>query len=223
MKRKGKKMVLCTLAAAALSILASASYRSLPAAAEKQGTDGNEVQVAEPEELKIRLGQEWAGTVFLLETDAGKYPGTITVGEDGVLWTQIGGSRHYLLSVKGTGESGREQEAGDHEGETGETEESGIEDGAAAEDGADPRDDVRGQEAEAVSAGAVSGAATDAGNRSAGKGTKSRTDIPRKTLVLFVAGMAAAVGGLIALHFVQKRESGPEEYDDEDEYDDLEE
>lgn len=40
----------------------------------------------------------WAGVEFELKTDAGIYPGTIAVGQDGVLRLEIGGSKSYLLT-----------------------------------------------------------------------------------------------------------------------------
>ena len=70
----------------------------VPASAISQGTDGTELQVMKPEKLEIRLGEDWAGVEFDLSTDAGKYPGVIVVGEDGVLRMEIGGSSSYILS-----------------------------------------------------------------------------------------------------------------------------
>ena len=55
-------------------------------------TDGTELQVAQPVVLQIQLGQQWAGTEFQLKTNAGLYPGTITVGQDGILRTELGSS-----------------------------------------------------------------------------------------------------------------------------------
>lgn len=56
----------------------------VPVWAEPQGTDGTELQVAQPEQLEIQLGAEWAGVEFQMKTDAGLYPDTIPVGQDGV-------------------------------------------------------------------------------------------------------------------------------------------
>ena len=61
-------------------------------------TDGTELQVIQPEQLEIQLGTSWAGVEFRLKTDAGVYPGVITVGEDGILKLEIGGSSFYILS-----------------------------------------------------------------------------------------------------------------------------
>lgn len=55
-------------------------------------TDGTELQVSQPMTLELQLGPQWAGVEFQLKTDAGLYPGTIIVGEDGVLRTELGGS-----------------------------------------------------------------------------------------------------------------------------------
>lgn len=70
----------------------------IPASAVSQGTDGTELQVMKPQNLQIHLGEEWAGIGFELTTDAGKYPGIIVVGKDGVLRLEIGGSENYILS-----------------------------------------------------------------------------------------------------------------------------
>ena len=83
---------------AMLSILCFPS----PASAVSQGTDGTELQVMKPQNLQIHLGEDWAGAGFELTTDAGKYPGVIVVGEDGVLRLEIGGSENYILSCVNT-------------------------------------------------------------------------------------------------------------------------
>ena len=64
----------------------------------KQGTTGDELQLMETEKLEIQLGTEWAGVEFQLKTDAGLYPGTVKVGQDGVLRMEIGGSKSYTLT-----------------------------------------------------------------------------------------------------------------------------
>lgn len=66
-------------------------------------TDGTELQVAQPVVLQIQLGQQWAGTEFQLKTNAGLYPGTITVGQDGILRTELGSSGTYILSCVNAG------------------------------------------------------------------------------------------------------------------------
>ena len=64
----------------------------------KQGTTGDELQLMEAEKLEIQLGTEWAGVEFQLKTDAGLYPGTVVVGQDGVLRMEIGGRKSYILT-----------------------------------------------------------------------------------------------------------------------------
>lgn len=64
----------------------------------KQGTTGDELQLMKAEKLEIQLGTEWAGVEFQLKTDAGLYPGTVKVGQDGVLRMEIGGSKSYILT-----------------------------------------------------------------------------------------------------------------------------
>ena len=76
-----------------------------------QGTDGNELQVAEPSQLEIQLGEEWSGVNFTLRTDSGLYPDNIPVGEDGVLRLEIGGSSSYILSCLQTDEPKAASEA----------------------------------------------------------------------------------------------------------------
>lgn len=63
-----------------------------------QGTEGDELQVAEAQHLEIQLGTEWTGVEFMLKTDAGIYPDLIPVDETGVLSFEIGGSKSYILS-----------------------------------------------------------------------------------------------------------------------------
>lgn len=64
----------------------------------QQGTTGDELQLMEAQKLEIQLGAEWVGVEFQLKTDAGLYPGTVVVGQDGVLRMEIGGSKSYILT-----------------------------------------------------------------------------------------------------------------------------
>ncbi|MDE6852402.1 MAG: hypothetical protein K2J67_07935, partial [Lachnospiraceae bacterium] len=62
-------------------------------------------------------------------------------------------------------------------------------------------------------------ASADASTGPAVKGEgieKMVAGIPIKHLVLFTVGMVTAVGGLIAIHIVQKRREELEDYDEED-------
>lgn len=87
-----------------LSILCILCSSVVPVFAQPQGTDGTELQVAQPEQLEIQLGAEWAGVEFQLKTDAGLYPDTIPVGQDGVLRLEIGGSKSYVLTCLNSSE-----------------------------------------------------------------------------------------------------------------------
>ena len=80
---------------AALLICCTPLLSSFPVHAD---TDGTEMQVSEPVQMEIQLGPSWAGVEFQLKTDAGIYPGVIAVDETGVLRTELGGSRKYILS-----------------------------------------------------------------------------------------------------------------------------
>lgn len=93
MRAKHKRGILM-----ALVMMCILGFSVVPIWAEPQGTDGTELQVAQPEQLEIQLGSEWAGVEFQMKTDAGLYPGTIPVGQDGVLRLEIGGSKSYVLT-----------------------------------------------------------------------------------------------------------------------------
>ncbi len=211
--RIGKSLAVFALAGALVTMFGS----GISVSAENQGTDGTEIQVMEAEQLEVQLGKEWAGKVFQLKTDAGLYPGTITVGEDGVLRTELGGSTRYILTCMLT-------ESSD------DTEQALATGNDLSEDSADVLDQE--EEMESQSGENASGetkvqqtASVDASTGSAVKeGNTENTvaGIPIKHLVLFSVGMVAAVGGLIAIHIVQKRREEQEDYDEED-YDDEDE
>ncbi len=81
-------MLVCIILAACLVLPASA----------KEGTEGDELQVLQPEQLEIQLGAELAGTQFSLKTDVGMYPGTVVADANGTLKLEIGGSSSYVLT-----------------------------------------------------------------------------------------------------------------------------
>lgn len=93
MKNKFPKHILWMLIMACILC-----FSAIPVFAQPQGTDGTELQVAQPEQMEIQLGAEWAGVEFQMKTDAGLYPDTIPVGQDGVLRLEIGGSKSYVLT-----------------------------------------------------------------------------------------------------------------------------
>ena len=65
-------------------------------------TDGTELQVAQPVILEVQLGPQWVGVEFQLKTDAGLYPGTIAVGQDGILRTEAASAFSALSVVSGS-------------------------------------------------------------------------------------------------------------------------
>lgn len=166
-----------------------------------QGTHGTELQVMQPEKLEIQLGESWAGVEFELKTDAGKYPGTIAVGEDGVLRLEIGGSSSYILScMNSTVDVPDPSETLPAAAETSPADESGN----AASEGT--------EEATAPTEETTPDAADD-GHTIAG--------IPVAHLALFGGGLIIAVGILIGIQFTQKRREASVVYDDDDENDEI--
>ena len=171
----------------------------VPASATSQGTDGTELEVIQPQNLEIQLGESWAGVEFELKTDAGMYPGVIVVGEDGILRLEIGGSENYILScLNSTVEVPMP-------GETVPAEEVN-EPAAGPSEEADPTEDN--QEEETVP------------SESLPEETQVGTlgGIPVKHLVLFGGGLIVAIGALVGINFYQKRSgksNNSEEDDDE--------
>lgn len=186
---------------------------------ENQGTDGTEIQVMEAEQLEVQLGTEWAGKEFQLKTDAGLYPGTITVGEDGVLRTELGGSTRYILTCMFTGNPDDTEQAlatgNDLSKDTADAPEQERE--MEFQSGENASGEAETGVQQTAPADASTGAAVKEGSIE-----KTIAGIPIKHLVLFSVGMVAAVGGLIAIHIVQKRREEQDEYDEED-YDDEDE
>ena len=176
----------------------------VPASATSQGTDGTELEVIQPQNLEIQLGESWAGVEFELKTDAGMYPGVITVGEDGVLRLEIGGSENYILSCLNSSVEiplpGETMPASD---ETVPADESGTEPSDEMNLTVDPTEGttLSESEAEAEGDGTVAG-------------------IPVAHLALFGGGLLIAIGGLIGIHFYQKKRQSSAS-DDDDENDEI--
>ena len=171
----------------------------VPASAASQGTDGTELEVIQPQNLEIQLGESWAGVEFELKTDAGMYPGVIIVGEDGVLRLEIGGSENYILSCLNSsvdipipGETVPAEEVTE-----------------PAEDPIEETDPT----AETLKAETVP-------SESLSDETQEGTlgGIPIKHLALFGGGLILAIGALVGINFYQKRSgksNNSEEDDDE--------
>lgn len=177
----------------------------VPASATSQGTDGTELEVIQPQNLEIQLGESWAGVEFELKTDAGMYPGVITVGEDGVLRLEIGGSENYILScLNSTVEVPEPGETLPAAEETAPVDESGTEPSEDAEATADPVEGTAPSETEieSESDGTVAG-------------------IPIAHIALFGGGLVVAIGALVGIQFYQKRRESSRPSDDDDENDEF--
>lgn len=208
------KTVKKKLAALALAgMLAATLGNGVSVSAENQGIDGTEMQVFKAEQLEIQLGKEWAGREFQLKTDAGLYPGTITVGEDGVLRTELGGSTRYILTCMLTGNPDAGGETSVAEGSVTKERTDALPTDGKTESGfgENPSGETGTGEPQTEPADASTGPAVKEGDAG-----QTVSGIPIKHLVLFSVGMAAAVGGLIAIHIIQKRREDQEEYDEED-------
>ena len=146
------------------------------------------------------MGESWAGVEFELKTDAGMYPGVIIVGEDGVLRLEIGGSENYILScLNSTVEVPIPGETLPAEEETIAADESGTEAIEVLDPTGEPTEGTAPDqtEPEEVPDGTVAG-------------------IPIAHLALFGGGLVVAVGGLVGIHFYQKkRQSSASDEDDE--------
>ena len=174
------------------------------ASATSQGTDGTELEVIQPSNLEIQLGESWAGVEFELKTDAGMYPGVITVDEDGVLRLEIGGSENYILScLNSTVVAPIPGETQPAEEETIPADESGTEATEALDPTGEPTEGTAPDQTdpEEVPDGTVAG-------------------IPIAHLALFGGGLLIAVGGLVGIHFYQKKHQGSTA-DEDDENDEI--
>lgn len=157
-------------------------------------TDGTELRVAQPSVLEVQLGPQWAGVEFQLKTDAGLYPGTITVGQDGVLRTELGCSNSYILSCLNSGTAAPEPSEAAASGMAGMQSSPAISDTAPE-----------------------AGEADDAQTQN--KDTASVGGIPVIHLILFGGGLLLAVGALAAMYIIRNRlpaERSQYDFDDAD-------
>ena len=153
-----------------------------------QGTNGDEMQVATPEKLEIHLGQEWAGVTFELQTDYGKYPDPIPVGEDGVLRLEIGGSSSYVLSCLSS-----------------ETE-------VSAPNETVPSETIPSEEATVNKDELVDIEEVDPTE------PEEKSGIPTAHIVMFGGGLVVAIGALIGISYFQKRRAAQSGSDENDEF-----
>lgn len=202
--KKSVKRLLGTVLALGLSLVMLFPVTASAA----EGTDGTEMQVLEAEQLEIQLGSDWAGVEFELKTDAGMYPGTIAVGEDGVLRLEIGGSSSYILTCLNSGVTVPEPAQ------------------ASATDEEQPEDGQTGMEAAGQeAAGEVSEdlaadpeAAQESGNpetEEAEAQENTSAGIPVVHIIVFAVGMVLAVGCLITMYVLKKRRENLADDDDD--------
>lgn len=203
-RRKRRTLQRCAVMAMVLMCMlscASPAFASAPDDYFPGDTDGTEMQLMQPVQLEIRLGQEWVGAQFTLVTDVGQYPGAITVAQDGTLRMEIGGSQSYVLKLVGMGNT--------------------LPEATAVPDG-----EVTPVPGSAPAEGETGGDLAEAGTSDAeADGAETDGGIPIFPIVLFGAGILIAGGVLIVMKVLAKRQaSGDDEDDDDDgsEYEDDE-
>ena len=154
------------------------------------------MHILEPEQLEIQLGSDWAGVEFQLKTDTGLYPGTIPVGEDGVLRLEIGGSSTYILTCLNSStpspDAGHDPAAVESDPETGSLSDSETEPNSEAE---------HSETADLLSP-------TEKPNAIAG--------IPVLHIALFGAVLLIAIAALVGMHLASRRHAVDAECEEED-------
>ena len=179
------KIVKCV--ALALALMCILTF-PIGVSAASQGTNGDEMQVATPENLEIHLGQQWAGVTFELQTDYGKYPDPIPVGEDGVLRLEIGGSSSYVLSCLSS------EAKAPAPNETVPSETIPSEEATVNKDELVDIEEVEPTEPE------------------------EKSGIPTAHIVMFGGGLVVAVGALVGISYFQKRRAAQSGSDENDEF-----
>lgn len=203
--KKRMRWLLGTVLALSLSLV---MLFPVPASA-AEGTDGTEMQVIQPEQLVIQLGADWAGVEFELKTDAGMYPGTIPVGEDGVLRLEIGGSSSYTLTCLNSAMSAPDPAETQVPATNGESKER-------------PEPDTQTEQKPEVSTAdeteQAADAETEASPEKADEQENTVAGIPILHLTLFGGGLVLAVASLIVMQVMKRRNAVDAEYEeDEDE------
>lgn len=166
------------------------------------GTEGDEMQVMEPEQLEIQLGTDWAGVEFELKTDAGMYPGTIPVGEDGVLRLEIGGSSNYILTCLNSEVSVPDPTQAPATEEAHTTDDT-AEELAQTETSEESSDEVMEE--------------TALEDQVDGEKENTIAGIPVMHLALFGGGLLIAVAALFGMRVASRRKATEADYEEEDE------
>ena len=153
-------------------------------------TDGTEIQITDqPDRLIIQFGPQWAGLEFKLKTDAGVYPAPVVVDSTGVLKMDLGGSKTYMLSCIASA--------------------------------ANLLSHAQAQTDESQS-NLLSSAITYENNNEIDNCGEIelnilKTGIPVKYLIIFIAGLTAAIVGLISMRY-STRQKKVHQADDEDDF-----
>jgi len=203
--KKSMKWLLRTVLALSLSLVMLFPV-SVSAA---EGTEGSEMQVMQPEQLVIQLGADWAGVEFELKTDAGMYPGTIPVGEDGMLRLEIGGSSSYTLTCLNSATPVPDPDETQAPATNGESNEKTEPDTQTEQE---PETSSADETAQTVNT------EIEASQEKADEQENTVAGIPILHLVLFGGGLVLAVGSLIIMQVMKRRNAVDAEYEeDEDE------
>lgn len=141
----------------------------------------------QPDQLVLQLGVRWAGVEFELRTDAGVFPVPVVVDESGVLRMDLGGSTTYTLSCIDSTVPIPGPVAGETPGN----------------ETTPPEEDVSVQAPPQTSVPEPAPAPAPA---------PSQQNIPLAPLMVFLVGLAAVGGGMIA-YWVLKRQQA-EAYDE---------
>lgn len=168
----------------ALLLAALLSLALAPAALADTGDTTPKI-TQQPDQLVLQLGVRWAGVEFELRTDAGVFPVPVVVDESGVLRMDLGGSTTYTLSCIDSTVPIPGPVAGEMPGN----------------EITPPEEDVSVQAPPQTSAPEPAPAPAP-----------SQQNIPLVPLMVFLVGLAAVGGGMIA-YWVLKRQQA-EAYDE---------
>ena len=168
----------------ALLLAALLSLALAPAALADTGDTTPKI-TQQPDQLVLQLGVRWAGVEFELRTDAGVFPVPVVVDDSGVLRMDLGGSTTYTLSCIDSTVPIPGPVAGEMPGN----------------EITPPEEDVSVQAPPQTSAPEPAPAPAP-----------SQQNIPLVPLMVFLVGLAAVGGGMIA-YWVLKRQQA-EAYDE---------
>lgn len=174
------------------------------ASAVSQGTDGTELEVVQPQQLVIQLGESWSGVEFELRTDAGQYPDPIPVGEDGILKLEIGGSDNYILTCLNSSVAIPEPENATAEESTAPEETSGT----ATDSTVDATESAT-EPTETTEDAQVTEPTTDEGPAMVG-------DVPVTHIIIFVGGLVLAIALLLFMQRNQKNQQSADADEDDE-------